>query len=165
MSSETQSLKTCFVSAPSGLKLGALRESLLAHGIRPLIPKELAAGTDWASEIQRQLQEADLVVGVLPSSKQAPSVVFELGQAWALGKRILLIASPKAEWLPFTLKRVLVLRVDLKNRQALDFALEQFLSAPADQQPDRIRLPFERKALGPQADRATRKARTMAADR
>lgn len=152
MSSQIQSLKTCFVSAPSGLKLGTLRESLLAHGVRPLIPQELTAGTDWASEIQRQLQEADLVIGVLPGNRQALSVMFELGQAWALGKRILLIASPKAEWLPFPLKRVLVLRVDVKNRQALDFALEQFLSAPTDLEPERVRVPFERKALGPQAD-------------
>lgn len=115
LNSQTQSLKTCFVSAPSGLKLGALRDSLLAHGIRPLIPEELEPGTDWASEIQSQLQAADLVVGVLPGSRQAPSVMFELGQAWALGKRILLIASPKAPWLSFTLKRVLVLRVDVNG--------------------------------------------------
>jgi hypothetical protein len=140
------------VSAPSGLKLESLRESLLAHGIRPLIPEDLTAGTDWASEIQRQLQEADLVIGVLPSNRHAPAVMFELGQAWALGKRILLIASPKAEWLPFQLKRVLVLRVDVKNRQALDFALDQFLSAPADREPERMRVPFPRKALGPKAD-------------
>jgi hypothetical protein len=152
LSTQSQSVKTCFVSAPSGLKLGTLRESLLAHGIRPLIPEELTAGTDWASEIQRQMLEADLVIGVLPGNKQAPSVLFELGQAWALRKRILLIASPKAEWLPFPLKRVLVLRVDVRNRQALDFALEQFLSAPTDREPERARVPFERKALGPQSD-------------
>jgi hypothetical protein len=96
--------------------------------------------------------EADLVIGVLPGNRHAPSVVFELGQAWALGKRILLIASPKAHWLPFPLKRLLVLRVDVKNRTALDFALEQFLSAPEDREPERSRVPFERKALGPQAD-------------
>ena len=136
----------------ANLNLGTLRESLLAHGIRPLIPLDLAAGTDWASEIQRQLQEADLVIGVLPSSRQAPFVMFELGQACALGKRILLISSSKADWLSFALKRVLVLRVDVKNRQALDFALEQFLSAPTHQQPEQIRKQFESKALGPQAD-------------
>ena len=152
MSSQIPFLKTCFVSAPSDLNLGTLRESLLAHGIRPLIPLDLAAGTDWASEIQRQLQEADLVIGVLPSSRQAPFVMFELGQACALGKRILLISSSKADWLSFALKRVLVLRVDVKNRQALDFALEQFLSAPTHQQPEQIRKQFESKALGPQAD-------------
>ncbi len=40
----------------------------------------------------------------------------------------------------------------VNNRQALDFALEQFLSAPADHQPEKTRKPFERKALGAQAD-------------
>jgi hypothetical protein len=50
VSTDTQTIKTAFVSTPSGLKLGVLRDSLLAHGIRPLIPGELNAGSDWASD-------------------------------------------------------------------------------------------------------------------
>ena len=129
---ETRKIRTCFVSAPAGTRLNALRESLLAHGIRPLVPQDLFPGDDWTSEIQRQLKEADLVVGILPSKKQSPWVLFELGQAWALGKRILLIASPNVDLGPYSLQRFLVLRTTPGNREAIDFALDQLLSSPAD---------------------------------
>jgi hypothetical protein len=61
MTNTSQRIKTCFVAAPGGSPLDVLRDSLLARNIRPLIPEELFAGSDWASEIQRQVLEADLV--------------------------------------------------------------------------------------------------------
>src|SRR5216683_2701277 len=103
MTKETRKIETCFVAAPSGIPLDVLRDSLLAHNIRPLVPQDLIAGTDWASEIQRQLLKADLVVGILPKRGQSSWVLFELGQAWALGRRILLIAPPKSDVLPYSL--------------------------------------------------------------
>src|SRR5882724_5388185 len=109
MIQERRSIKTCFVAAPRGVPLVVLRESLLVRGIQPLIPEELSLGTDWASEIQRQIAQADLVIGILPKGRQSAWVLFELGQAFALGRRILLIASPKSEGVPFTLQRLLVL--------------------------------------------------------
>ena len=123
--------RTCYVSAPSGIKLDALRESLLAHGLRPLVPDELSVGTDWATEIQKQLAQVDLVIGVLDHGRQLQWVLFELGQAWALGRRIILIAPPGSDPLPFPLQRLLFLRIDLENREAIDFALDQFLLAPS----------------------------------
>jgi len=129
---ENRNIKTCFVSAPRGVPLDILRESLLAHGIRPVVPQELAAGTDWASELQRELVQADLVVGILPTRRQSAWVLFELGQAWALKRRILVIAPPGSEPLPSTLQRLLVLRIAPDNRQAIDFALDQLLSAPPE---------------------------------
>lgn len=145
-------LKTCFVSAPSGLRLNALRESLVSHGVQPLIPQQLAPGTDWASEIQRELSHADFVIGVLPAGRQSSWVLFELGQAWALGKQILLIASPKAASIPFAVQRLLVLRIDLNNRQAIDFALDQLLSAKPGSATARPSKPFASPGLGTQAD-------------
>jgi hypothetical protein len=132
LTKETRKIKTCFVAAPSGIPLDVLRDSLIAHSIRPLVPEELFAGSDWASEIQRQLLEADLVVGILPTGRQSPWVLFELGQAWALGRRILLIASPKADIVPYSLQRFLILRTEPNNREAIDFALDQLLSAPPE---------------------------------
>jgi len=152
MINEKRAIKTCYVSAPAGISLDALRESLLSHGIRPLIPEELLVGTDLASETQRQLAQADLVIGVIPKGKQFSWVLFELGQAFALGRRIVLIASPKAEPIPFTLQRLLVLRIEANNRTAIDFALDQLLSAPAESPLDRHRKPFNPIPLGPRAD-------------
>jgi hypothetical protein len=150
---ETRKIKTCFVSAPSGISLEALRESLLAHDIRPLIPQELSAGTDWASELQRQLVQADLVIGILPTGRQSHWVLFELGQAWALGRRILLIAPPGSEPVPSTLQRLLVLSIAPDNRQAIDFALDQLLSAPPEPPAkEGKRKPFESLGLGPQTN-------------
>lgn len=131
MTESSQKFKTCFVAAPGGIQLDGLRESLLARKIRPLIPEELFEGSDWASEIQRQILEADLVIGILPEGRQSPWILFELGQAWALGRQILLIASPKSDTVPYSLQRVLVLRTEPDNREAIDFALDQLLAAPA----------------------------------
>ena len=123
-------LKTCFISAPAGTPLGVLRASLQARGLRVLVPHDLAAGTDWASEIQKQLSQADLVIGVLTSVRQSPWVLFELGQASALGRRIVLITPKDADPIPFSLHQFLVLRIDLDNQEAIGFALDQLLAAP-----------------------------------
>jgi hypothetical protein len=149
---DNSSYRTCFVSAPSGLKLTSLSDSLLARGIQPLIPQQLAVGTDWASEIQHELSRADFVIGVLAAGRRSSWVLFELGQAWALGKQILLIVSPKSEPIPFALQRFLVLRIDLKNREAIDFALDQLLSAKSALSPETSRVPFVSSGLGPRAD-------------
>lgn len=122
--------KTCFISAPAGSELSVLRAALESRGLRVLVPHELAVGTDWASVVQRQISQADLVVGVLTSERESPWVLFELGQASALGRRIVLITSPKAEPIPFSLQQFLVLRIDLDNHDAIAFALDQVLSAP-----------------------------------
>jgi hypothetical protein len=151
VSQETRKIKTCFVAAPSGIPLDVLRNSLLAHDIRPLVPQELFAGSDWASEIQRQLLEADLVVGILPASRQSPWVLFELGQAWALGRRILLIASPKSDIAPYSLQRFLTLRIEPNNKEAIDFALDQLLSAPPEVSTKEGLRPFAAGGLGDDA--------------
>jgi len=131
--SEQSTLKTCFISAPAGAPLGVLRTALESRGLRVLVPHDLSPGSDWASEIQKQLSQADLVIGVLTSERQAPWVLFELGQASALGRRIVLITSPKSDPIPFALHQLLVLRIDLDNQDAIGFALDQLLSAPDHQ--------------------------------
>lgn len=128
MIKETRKIKTSFVSAPTGTRLDVLRESLIAHRIRPLVPSDLFPGNDWAAEIQDKLREADLVVAVLPGNRNTSWVLFELGQAAALGKKILLIASAKSDPIPLSIQHFLVLRTSPSNREAIDFALDQLLS-------------------------------------
>jgi hypothetical protein len=153
MNKETRRIKTCFVAAPSEISLNVLRDSLLAHDIRPLVPHELLAGTDWASEIQRQMIEADLVIGILPQGRQSPWVLFSLGQAWALGRRILLIAPPKSKEIPYSLQRFLILRTEPDNRGAIDFALDQLLSAPPETSTRETHKPFTSSGMGDDAVR------------
>lgn len=126
----TTASKTCFISAPAGANLGVLRAALECRGLRVLVPHDLTIGADWASEIQKQLSRADLVIGVMTADRQSPWVLFELGQASALGRQIVLITSPKADPIPFSLHQFLVIRTDLNNEDAIGFALDQVLSAP-----------------------------------
>lgn len=151
-SSGTSALKTCFISAPAGARLGVLRASLESRGLRVLVPHDLAVGTDWASEIQKQLSKADLVIGVLTSERQSPWVLFELGQASALGRRIVLITSPNADPIPFALHQFLVLRIDLDNQEAIGFALDQLLSAPDQPRRDPVPQSARLAGLGTKAD-------------
>jgi hypothetical protein len=115
------------------------------------VPQELTVGADWASEIQREISRADLVIGVVPSARQAPWVLFELGQASALGRRIVLITSPKADPIPFSLHQFVTLRIDLNNLEAIGFALDQLMVAP---EPAKERRTLSKSAtgLGPKAD-------------
>jgi hypothetical protein len=151
--SGSSAIKTCFISAPAGAPLGVLRASLQSRGLRVLVPHDLAAGTDWASEIQKQLSQADLVIGVLTSVRQSPWVLFELGQASALGRRIVLITPKNADPIPFALHQFLVLRIDLDNQEAIGFVLDQLLAAPDRPRTaptPQMRPPFG--GLGPKAD-------------
>jgi TIR domain len=148
----TSAIKRCFIAAPVGARLDELRTALESRGVRVLVPHELAVGTDWASEIQKQILQADLVVGVLTSERESPWVLFELGQASALGRRILLITSPDAERIPFALHQLLVLRIDLDNREAIEFALDQVLSAPQQPRREPIQKSIQMAGLGSKAD-------------
>lgn len=124
-------LKSCFISAPAGTQLYALRASLKSRGLRVLVPKDLAAGSDWATEIQKQLSQSDIVIGVITSDRDSPWVLFELGQAFALGRRIILISTEKVDSIPFASRNLVILRIDLDNQKAIDFALDQLLAAPS----------------------------------
>jgi hypothetical protein len=148
---ETRNIRTCFVSAPQGTELEAVHASLLAHGITPIVPQELRAGTDLASEVQRALRQADLIIGVFPAARESPWVLFELGQAWALGKPIVLIAPPGVQ-VPSPLQGLLVLQITPDNRAALDFTLDQLIAAPAEPPPQAASKPSTFQALGARAD-------------
>lgn len=153
---ETTTIRTCFVAAPLGVKLDVLREALVSRGIRPLIPEDLTTGSDWASEIQRQLEEADLVVGILPKTLDSAWILFELGQAWSLGRQILLIAPPDGASIPFDLRRCLTLHTSPDNSEAINFALDQLLLSPKSisTTPKRkdSEKAFQRVGLGGKAD-------------
>jgi hypothetical protein len=157
----TRKIKTCFVSAPTGISLDTLRESLLAHGIRPLIPQDLSTGMDWVAGIKQQLQDADLVVGVLPSDKSSSWVLFELGQASALNKMILLIASEGSNLIDHIVQRLLVLRTTPDNREAIDFALDQLLSSPPETTEATTKATYQARVLGAESDQLLNRLSTL----
>jgi hypothetical protein len=122
-------LKTCFISAPPGLDLSVLHGILASRDFNVLVPSDLTPGSDWASQVKSSISQADLVIAVLTSDRQSPWVMFELGQASALGRRIMLINPPESEAVPFNLQGILVLQATPDNNEAIEFALDQLLAA------------------------------------
>ncbi|TGQ80243.1 toll/interleukin-1 receptor domain-containing protein [Mesorhizobium sp. M8A.F.Ca.ET.207.01.1.1] len=144
-------IRTCFISAPAGVKLDVLRQALASRGIEVLVPDGLGEGADISAEINSLLARADLVIGVLTTERRSAWVLFELGMAWANKRRIMLIASSsKSDFIPSNLQRLLVIRSKVNNAEAIGFALDQLLAAPATD----TREPSTKRALptGPVSD-------------
>ena len=123
-------IRSCYLTAPADSNLGILTEALRRRDIRIVVPHDLPVETDLAPEIASLLAHVDLVIGVMTRERRSDWVLFELGQAWAMGKRVLLFASPNITFLPSTLQRFLAVRANLSNREAIEFALDQLLAAP-----------------------------------
>ncbi len=117
-------------------------------------------GTNWAAEIARLLSKVDLVVGILDRDRRSDWTLFELGQAWANNRRILLLA-PKgtAEHIPSGLKGITTVRASASNREAIEFALDQLLAAPDRSHEFKGRVMSSSRTLGRRADEILVEAR------
>ena len=122
--------RSCYISAPIGTNIENIRASLLERGVRILSPDNFE-NTSLHSNVLNLVSNADLVVGVITRKRRSQSVLFELGQAVALDRQIVVFAPPKDEYLPLELQQFVVLRISLLNRAAIDFAFDQVLSAPS----------------------------------
>jgi hypothetical protein len=123
-------IRTCFITAPAGSNLKILIESLQSRDIQVVAPEDVPPEGNVETEVSSLLARVDLVIGVLTRERRSEWVLFELGQAWAKGKRILLFAPPNSGHLPSTLRRFLTVRANLSNREAIEFAIDQLLAAP-----------------------------------
>jgi hypothetical protein len=120
------SVSSCFVSAPAGMDLGRLPESLSTRGISWEWAK--AAVADVANPYAA-IRRADVFIGVLNGSRADYRVIHETGVAAALEKPILLIMSPRWK-LPIDLRRFSVAHIKLTDDRVLGFHLDAFLAAP-----------------------------------
>jgi hypothetical protein len=91
---------------PAGADLGLLTAALEGHGYTVAAPTSLSAGQRWVDVLTESLTAAELVVGVIGSHTAVANVTFEIGYALGLRKRVLVIASPTAEDLPFALSDI-----------------------------------------------------------
>lgn len=126
----TSQIRTCFITAPAGSNLELLVDALRRREIEAVVPNQLSADAEVQTETADLLRNVDLVIGVITRERRSDWVLFELGQAWALGKRILLFAPPAYVHLPSTLPRFMTVRANLSNQEAIEFALDQLLAAP-----------------------------------
>ena len=123
-------IRNCYISAPIGTNIENIRSSLLERKVKLLSPSSIDVGRSVHSNVLDLISNADLVVGVLTRERRSESVIFELGQAVALDRQVVIFAPPKSGFIPFKLKQFPVIRINLRNRSAIDFAFDQILSAP-----------------------------------
>jgi hypothetical protein len=143
---ELRRSRSCFLTAPAGTSMDVLRGVLTDRDVTILAPEVLRPGASWREQLQEVLERVDFVVGVLPSPSPSASVLFDLGHASALGKRIVLFVEPGSERLPATMADLLTIKTELNNRDALGFAIDQLIRAP--------KAPRQRAPLRPEASRA-----------
>jgi len=126
-------LRTCMISAPAGLNLSGLLRLLKGKGIEVLAPEKLSVQQSLQPS-SGNVEAADLVIGVLTRDRASQWVLFELGQAIARKKQILLIVYPSAGSIPSDLRGVVTVRTTLSRLSAVAFALDQMLAAPPHQE-------------------------------
>lgn len=159
----TSQIRKCFITAPAGSNLDVLSDALQRRAIQVIVPEQITLSGDLETAITEVIRNVDLVIGVLTRERRSEWTLFELGQAWALGKPILLFAPPNTSHLPSTLRRFLTVRANLSNREAIEFALDQLLAAP-EPTPSQVRQKSERRPLGASADRYLQGSFAMSTD-
>lgn len=121
-------MKTCFISAPVNVDLTVLRSVLRHKGIEAILPFEIEiTGIDFRAQIEKAIQRADLFIGVLSGRASNANVYFELGLAWAIGKRVLLIQGRELE-LPSSLSGFPIVKCKIEDSTQVSFFLDQFLN-------------------------------------
>lgn len=145
-------IKTCFISAAFGEKLGIVKDVLDQNGVRVLGTEDANFGQSLYENALDVINRADLFIGVLSHNRTSQNVLFELGVAIGLGKQVVIFEPPKADLIPFNLQHFLVIRTSLQNRDAIAFALGQILSAPERSSVPIAGTPRSGRGLGHQAD-------------
>lgn len=143
----------CFIAASARTELMSIRGLLQERGIVAVLAHEVAtSGMTVAGKVTSLIAESDLVLAVLDQSRNSVNVIFELGYAYALEKRMLVIVPPDAE-IPADLATVFSIRATPQDTNAIGFALDQLLAAPSGQRRLSLARPASGQPIGVLADR------------
>lgn len=113
--------KTCFLVYPMRANVRAVRNALEGLGIQILDTENFPAQSPLFTNIAESIQRADFVCAALPARTNLLNVMYEIGIAKGLGKRVLCFAEPNTE--------VICRVVDLFIDERLTFSM----SASADE--------------------------------
>lgn len=122
-------IQSCFISAPFTANIEELRSALSARNIRVIGIEDFSVGGSVIEAVRKSIEKADLVIGVLTFEAHS-NVMFELGFATALEKKILIFAPPKGDLHVLSALGATYIRASLKNREAIGFVLDQILASP-----------------------------------
>lgn len=122
--------RTAFIAASAGTPLTVLKDVLLKRGLTPVTTADFVIGADWLHQLTTTIRSADLVIGVLAPDRSGSGVMFELGQAFALHRRVVLVAPPGSGPLPFDVRSLPVVTASAEQRDALEFTIDLILAAP-----------------------------------
>ena len=106
----------CYISAPISVNVENIRFSLMERNVQLLTPSDLPSGHELHQSTRELISNADLVIGVLRRGRQSQAVLFGLGMAAPMDRKIVVFALPKGSDIPFNLQSLLVLRIGLRNR-------------------------------------------------
>lgn len=152
--------------ASSQADVAEVQEAPQRFDLDPVTLEQTATpGTTWEDSLYRCVSGADLVIGVMADRRKAAFIWFELGIASALNKPTLLFITPDYPNELIPPWGIPYLRMDLRDRDALKFGLEQALTlSPRDRM--RPATPgFTTRPIGPVADELlTRLAGTRASE-
>ena len=119
---------SAFITAPVSVDVRGVRHILERRGIKTFTADELdLPGRPLSEILQEGMSRADVVVGVLGSGSTSDNVLFELGFAQALKKRVLVLTTGDAPLSTWASTGIPYVRAELTNPQAIDFVIEQVL--------------------------------------
>src|SRR4051812_11864347 len=121
--------RTGLIAAPLGTDLTYLRQALEERGVETFRLDSMEPGQSVFDLVRGAIARADYVIAVIGEGRARENVLFELGIAKGMGREVLVFV-PGGEQIPLTLSGMTYLRTDPGNRDAVEFALDQLLSAP-----------------------------------
>jgi hypothetical protein len=148
---------SAFISAPFTVDTTPLVRAVEGRGIEAIRLDELGAGLSISDLLRQSMGRADYVIAVIGDAPNA-NVWYELGMASGMEKPVLLLASHHG-LLPFAASGLPYLTADLGNEKAIEFGLDQLLSAPKARVTPQSAADRETHPIGPSADRLLEKLR------
>ncbi len=142
---------SAFISAPLTIDTTSLVRAVENRGLEAIRLNKLGVGSSVSDLLLQSLGKADYVIAVIGESENA-NVWYELGMASGMGKPVLLLTSDHGA-IPVAASGLTYLTADADNQGAIEFGLDQLLSAPKTRMARPPSVDRETHPIGASADR------------
>jgi hypothetical protein len=142
---------SAFISAPLTVDTKSLVRAVEERGLHAIRVEELGTGLSISELLRQSMGRADYVIAVVGENPNA-NVWYEVGMASGMGKPVLVLASHHGAF-PLAASGLTYLKADPDNRKAIEFGLDQLLSAPKAGATPPASVKGETHPIGASADR------------